>query len=1178
MHADGVDRLLMAVGFLGCVGEGLSTPLKFLISGMTVNSIAGASPNFTDNVAGNAVKLLYLAAGSFIVAFLEGYCWTRTAQRQASRMRRRYLEAVLRQDVTYFDLKVASSTEVITSISADSLTIYDVICEKMPNLLMNFSSFFSSYAIAAILLWRLAVVCFPTVVLLLVPGLVYGQVLLGLSRRIQQEYNIAGVVAKEAVSSIRTVYSFAAEGKMTAAYSEALEASVRLGVRQGLAQGLAIGSNGVTYAIWALIAWYCSRLVMYHGAKGGTAQAAGVCIVAGGRAFCSGFYSMRYLGEAMAAAERIKGVIGRKPGIDSGSKEGVVMEEVKGEVEFREVNFAYPARPETGVLKRFSLKVTAGSTVALVGGSGSGKSTALALLQRLYDPASGLVMIDGVDLRKLRLKWVREQMGMVSQEPVLFATTIKENVVFGKEDATVEEVVAAAMAANAHDFISKLPDGYDTQVGEGGIQISGGEKQRVAIARAIIRSPKILLLDEATSAVDSHSERIVQDALDAVAVGRTTLIVAHRLSTIRNADTIAVVHDGQVVEFGTHKDLIRDANSHYSALVRLQESLPPPDPCDAAAAASFTRSSSSVPSFSRLLKMNAPKWRHMAIGCISAILSGAVQPLHSFAMGAMISVYFLTDHEEIKHKTRVYTLIIAFLALFSFLINTVQHYSFAVMGEHLTKRVRERMLSKMLTFEVGWFDEEENSSGAIYSRLAKDARVVRSLVGDRMALVIQTLSAIIIAFTTGLVIAWPLALVIISVQPLLIVCFYSQRVMLKKMSARANKAQSESSKLAAEAVANHRTITTFSSQSRILRLFEFAQAGPRREGIRHSWYAGAGLGTSQALNICSWALALWYGAFLISRGQISVKALLQDSFILISTSRVIADAGAMTTDITRGADTVASVFAILGRETLIAADDQEGHRPELLRGAIEFQRVDFAYPTRPAAIVLREFSLSLEAGKSTALVGPSGSGKSTVFGLIERFYDPLRGAIHIDGVDIRSYNLRSLRRLISLVGQEPTLFARTVRENIVYGADDGVSDAEVEAAARAANAHEFISGLSDGYQTSCGEFGAQLSGGQKQRIAIARAIVRKPAILLLDEATSALDSMSEQVVQEALDRMMVGRTSVVVAHRLSTVRNSDVIAVLEKGALVEKGSHAFLMAKGNKGKYYGLVSLQQGHL
>ncbi|PKA50820.1 Putative multidrug resistance protein [Apostasia shenzhenica] len=445
-----------------------------------------------------------------------------------------------------------------------------------------------------------------------------------------------------------------------------------------------------------------------------------------------------------------------------------------------------------------------------------------------------------------------------------------------------------------------------------------------------------------------------------------------------------------------------------------------------------------------------------------------------------------------------------------------------------------------------------------------------------MALLIQTLSAVAVSFTMGLVIAWRLALVMISVQPLIILCFYTRRVLLMKMSAKGIKAQSESSKLAAEAVGNLRTVTAFSSQSRILRLFELAQLGPRWEGIWHSWIAGVGLGSSQGLSRCSWALTLLYGCYLISQGKISSKAMFQTFLILVSTGRVIADAGAMTTDLTSGADTVASVFAVFDRKTPIEPDNADGQRPESIRGAIELRDVHFAYPTRSEAIVLRGLSLSIEAGKSTALVGASGSGKSTIIGLIERFYDPLRGAINIDGVDIRSYNLRSLRRLISLVGQEPTLFAGTVRENIVYGMDhDSVSDAEVEAAVRAANAHEFICGLSDGYQTSCGERGVQLSGGQKQRIAIARAIVRNPKILLLDEATSALDSMSEKVVQEALERVMVRRTSVVVAHRLSTVRNSDVIAVLEKGALVEKGSHASLMAKGPEGKYYGLVNLQQ---
>lgn len=500
------------------------------------------------------------------------------------------------------------------------------------------------------------------------------------------------------------------------------------------------------------------------------------------------------------------------------------------------------------------------------------------------------------------------------------------------------------------------------------------------------------------------------------------------------------------------------------------------------------------------------------------------------------------------------------------------------MGEYLTKRIRERMLSKILTFEVGWFDQDENSSGAICSRLAKDANVVRSLVGDRMALLVQTFSAVIIACTMGLIIAWRLALVMIAVQPIIIVCFYARKVLLKNMSKKAIKAQDESSKLAAEAVANLRTITAFSSQFRILSAFDQAQDGPNRESIRQSWFAGLGLSTSQSLMACTWALDFWYGGKLVSEGYITAKALFQTFLVLVSTGRVIADAGSMTTDLSKGTDAVGSVFAVLDRYSHIEPDDPDGHRPEKLTGDIELQNVDFAYPARPDLVVFKGFTLTIKAGNSAALVGQSGSGKSTIIGLIERFYDPTRGTIRIDGRDIRSFHLRSFRKHIALVSQEPTLFAGTIRENIIYGSDNA-SETEIEDAARAANAHEFISYLKDGYDTWCGDRGAQLSGGQKQRIAISRAILKNPAILLLDEATSALDSQSEKVVQEALERVMVGRTSVVVAHRLSTIQNCDLIVVLQSGAVVEKGTHASLMGKGPKGSYFSLVNLQRnsGH-
>ncbi|CAH1437657.1 unnamed protein product [Lactuca virosa] len=1222
MHADGADMFLMTLGFLGAVGDGISMPTMLLITSKIMNNIGDSSSSsmtsFTDKINQNAVNLCYMAIGIWVSCFLEGYCWARTAERQASRLRAAYLKAVLRQEVAYFDLNVTSTAEIITSVSSDSLVIQEVISEKVPVFLMNMSIFGGAYVVAFILLWRLAIVGLPFIIILVIPGLIYGRVLMSLSRKIREEYNKAGTVAEQAISSVRTVYSFVGENKTITEYSAALQGTVKLGLKQGLAKGIAIGSNGVVFAVWSFLSWYGSRMVMYNGASGGTVFAVGAAIAIGGLSLGSGLSNVKYFSDAMAASERIKEVIKRVPEIDSDNMEGEILQQVSGEVEFKNVKFAYPSRPESVIFKDINLKVPAGKTVALVGGSGSGKSTVIALLQRFYDPQGGEICVDGVSIDKLQLTWLRSQMGLVSQEPALFATSIKENILFGKEDASMDEVIEASKASNAHNFISQLPQTYDTQVGERGVQMSGGQKQRIAIARAIIKSPRILLLDEATSALDTESERVVQEALDQAAVGRTTIVIAHRLSTIRNADVILVVQEGRVMESGSHDDLIQIEDGLYTSLIRLQETkqkdeqtpndlFPLPGPSSVSSrfdvhntssrrrSVNVSRSSSTnsvshgggenittrayqeipVPSFKRLLAMNIPEWRQALFGSIGAILFGAIQPLYAFAMGSVISVYFLTDHDEIKHKTAIYSLCFAGLAVFSMVINIIQHYNFAAMGEYLTKRVRERMLSKILTFEIGWFDQDENSSGAICSRLAKDANVVRSLVGDRCALLIQTISAVLIACTMGLVIAWRLALVMIAVQPLIIVCFYCKRVLLKNMSHKAMKSQEESSKLAAEAVSNLRTVTAFSSQARILKMLEETQKAPMRESIRQAWYAGFGLGFSQSLMACTWALDFWYGGKLISDGHLGSKALFQTFMILVSTGRVIADAGTMTNDLAKGSDAVQSVFAVLDRYTLIEPEDADGKKPEIITGHVEIRDVDFAYPARPDVMIFKGFSIDIEAGKSTALVGQSGSGKSTIIGLIERFYDPMKGVVKIDGRDIRSYHLRTLRKYIALVSQEPTLFAGTIRENIIYGASREVSESEIIEAAKAANAHDFISVLKDGYDTWCGDRGTQLSGGQKQRVAIARAILKNPAVLLLDEATSALDSRSEKVVQDALERMMVGRTSVVVAHRLSTIQSCNTIAVLEKGKVVEKGNHSSLLAKGPTGAYYSLVSLQK---
>ncbi|KAM1072661.1 hypothetical protein FF1_017892 [Malus domestica] len=1215
-YGDWVDVVLMVLGTVGAIGDGMSTNCLLLFVSRLMNNLGYGQTqpknhgnNWMDEVEKCSLDFVYLGLAVMLVAFLEGYCWSKTSERQVLKIRYKYLEAVLRQEVGFFDSQEATTSEVINTISKDTSLIQEVLSEKVPTFVMHSSVFISGLAFSTYLSWRLALVAFPTLLLLIIPGMIYGKYLMYLSKKSYKEYGKANTIVEQALSSIKTVYSFTAERRIVDRYSAILERTSRLGIKQGIAKGLAVGSTGLSFAIWGFLAWYGSHLVMYKGESGGRIYAAGISFVLSGLSLGMALPDLRYFTEAAVAATRIFDRIDRKPLIDGEDTKGVVLDNIRGELEFIDVKFTYPSRPNSMVLKDFNLKVEAGRTIALVGASGSGKSTAIALLQRFYDADDGVVRVDGVDIRTLQLNWIRSKMGLVSQEHALFGTSIKENIMFGKLDANMDEVTAAAMAANAHNFIRQLPEGYETKIGERGALLSGGQKQRIAIARAIIKNPVILLLDEATSALDSESEALVQNALDQASMGRTTLVVAHKLSTVRNADLIAVVGGGCIIEIGSHNDLINRQNGHYAKLQRQlsafdnveQEQISVSSVSRSSAGRLSTPRSSPAPAFAksplpnetlqlvshpptsfyRLLSLNSPEWKQGLIGSLSAIAFGSVQPIYALTIGGMISAFFVQSHEEMRARIRTYSLIFCALSLISMTLNLFQHYNFAYMGEQLTKRIRLRMLQKILTFETAWFDEEQNSSGALCSRLSNEASMVKSLVADRVSLLVQTTSAVTIAMILGLIVAWKLALVMIAVQPLAILCFYTKKVLLSSLSANFIKAQNHSTQIAVESVYNHRIVTSFGSVGKVLQLFDEAQEAPRKEASKKAWLAGIGMGSAQCLTFMSWALDFWYGGTLVKKGQISAGDVFKTFFILVSTGKVIAEAGSMTSDLAKGSTAVASVFEILDRHSLISGSNNAGDEDsnngngiklEKVTGKIELKKVDFAYPSRPETLVLRQFSLEVKPGTSTGLVGTSGCGKSTVIGLIQRFYDVERGSVKVDGVDIRDLDIQWYRRHTALVSQEPVIYSGTIRDNIVFGKLD-VPENEVTVAARAANAHEFISSLKDGYDTECGERGVQLSGGQKQRIAIARAILRNPTVLLLDEATSALDVQSEQLVQEALDRIMVGRTTIVIAHRLNTVKNLDMIAFVADGKVVEKGTYAQLKQK--RGAFFNLATCQR---
>lgn len=602
--------------------------------------------------------------------------------------------------------------------------------------------------------------------------------------------------------------------------------------------------------------------------------------------------------------------------------------------------------------------------------------------------------------------------------------------------------------------------------------------------------------------MDSESERIVQEALDQASVGRTTIIIAHRLSTIHRANKILVLQSGKAVESGSHEELMLINNGVYFQMVQLQQSVTSKEKFNrrsmygqtskspfsarsswqnspvtpASPALTMTPHSSiqlysyydsddedyyksfsySNPSKWRLLKMNAPEWKRAFLGCLGSIGFGAVQPVHAYCLGSIASVYFLNDSSKLKSETKMYCIIFVSLGIISFFANILQHYNFAIMGERITKRVREKILQTVLTFEISWFDQEDNSSAAICARLATEANLVRSLVADRMSLLVQVLTSACLAWILGLIVTWRVAIVTISMQPLAVASFYSRNILMKKMSEKAQKAQNEGNQLASEAVVNHRTITAFSSQERILKLFSLTLKVPKKESIKQSWISAAALFTSQFITVATVALTFWYGGRLMNKGLVSSKHLFQAFFLLMSTGKNIADAGSMSSDIARSGKAIRSVFAILDRKSEIEPENPESLTfGRTLEGKIDLKNVFFSYPSRPDQMILHGLNLRIEPEKTMALVGQSGSGKSTVISLIERFYDPIKGSILIDDVDIKNYNLRELRSQIALVSQEPTLFAGTIRENIVYGKETA-TEAEIRKAAILANAEEFI--------------------------------------------------------------------------------------------------------------------------
>ncbi|KAG6433996.1 hypothetical protein SASPL_105615 [Salvia splendens] len=1229
--ADGLDYALMGIGTVGAIVHGSSLPLFLRFFADLVNSFGSNADDvdkMTQQVLKYAFYFLVVGAAIWASSWAEISCWMWTGERQSTKMRIKYLEAALNQDIQFFDTEVRTS-DVVFAINTDAVMVQDAISEKLGNFLHYMATFVSGFVVGFTAAWQLALVTLAVVPLIAVIGGIHATTLSKLSAKSQDALSEAGNIAEQTIAQIRTVLAYVGESRALQSYSAALRVAQRLGYKIGLAKGLGLGATYFTvFCCYALLLWYGGYLVRHHYTNGGLAIATMFAVMIGGLALGQSAPSMAAFAKARIAAAKIFRVIDHKPGVVSDSESGLELEAVTGKLELKNVDFCYPSRPETQILNNFCLTVSAGKTIALVGSSGSGKSTVVSLIERFYDPSSGQVLLDGHDITTLKLRWLRQQIWLVSQEPALFATTIKENILLGRGDASLVEIEEAARVANAHSFIAKLPDGYDTQVGERGVQLSGGQKQRIAIARAMLKNPAILLLDEATSALDSESEKLVQEALDRFMIGRTTLVIAHRLSTIRKSDLVAVLQQGSVTEIGTHDELLaRGESGIYAKLIRMHEaaaneaalnnarksSARPSSARNSVSSPIITRNSSygrspysrrlsdfsttdfslsldagypnyrheklafkeQASSFLRLAKMNSPEWSYALFGSIGSVVCGTLSAFFAYVLSAVLSVYYSPNHAYMIREIAKYCYLLIGVSSAALIFNTMQHYFWDRVGENLTKRVREKMLAAVVKNEMAWFDQEENESSRVAARLALDANNVRSAIGDRISVIMQNSALMLVACTAGFVLQWRLALVLVAVFPIVVAATVLQKMFMNGFSGDLEASHAKATQLAGEAVANVRTVAAFNSEEKIVGLFSLSLNTPLRRCFWKGQIAGSGYGIAQFLLYASYALGLWYASWLVKHGISDFSKTIRVFMVLMVSANGAAETLTLAPDFIKGGRAMRSVFELLDRKTEIEPDDQDAITvPDKLRGEVEFKHVDFAYPTRPDVSVFRDLNLRARAGKTLALVGPSGCGKSSVIALIQRFYEPSSGRVMIDGKDIRKYNLKSLRRHIAVVPQEPCLFGATIYENIAYG-HEAATEAEIIEAATLANAHKFISSLPEGYKTYAGERGVQLSGGQKQRVALARAFLRKAEVMLLDEATSALDAESERCIQEALERACGGKTTIVVAHRLTTIRSAHVIAVLDDGKVAEQGSHSHLLKNCPEGVYARMIQLQR---
>ena len=851
-------------------------------------------------------------------------------------------------------------------------------------------------------------------------------------------------------------------------------------------------------------------------------------------------------------------------------------------IDFDSVSFSYPEHSHI-VHKCLNFNISKGERVGIVGSSGCGKSSIVKLLLRFHDPGQGSISIGGKDLRNITLDQLRREISVVHQDTFLFHGTIEENIRMGNPEASETEITDAAKNANIHEFVTTLPDRYKTIIGEKGIKLSGGQRQRIAIARALLRDTPILILDEALSAVDAENEYVIQQALDRLMKNRTTLVLAHRLSSIIKCDRILVMDQGRVVESGHHEALMKK-DGIYSALMNEQVREAELKELVNGEEESMFVNNGTVEQIDEslrdmptegIIKAEGLNWKQLIVELMRHIMPWKGRLLLTFSFGVLrvlafigVGIFSALIVLALKNGTdfTIQLTGLMLVASLSGILHWIESWVAHDMAFRLLAEMRINVFRKLDKLAPAYLVRRR--TGDLMGIATQDVELVEYFFAHTVAPVFVSILIPLAVITFMTTVSFWMALALL---PFLLAVGFSPLLMRTKVDLLGSKAREAAGELSAHAIDTIQGIAEIVAfQQGFNRGKVFEELTNRHISLRLPFFRELTLQTTLLEVLTGWGglAVVSTGALLTANGSFDAGLLPLLTILAMSAFLPVSEIAQIGRQLADTLGATRRVYALENEPVVIA--DGDGEASSDLSSGVSFQNVSFSYPGRSLS-VLQNLNFEIHAGKTLALVGPSGAGKTSLAQLLMRFWDPDKGSISLNGIELRDYKLDDLRSRIALVAQDTYLFNNSLRENILVAKPDA-TELELSEAVKLSALSEVVESMPDGLETIVGERGASLSGGQRQRVAIARAFLKDAPFLILDEATSHLDALSEHTVHKALNLLKTNRTTIIIAHRLSTIRDADTIIVLHEGRMVETGTHEELLQK--TGLYRQLVSKQ----